>query len=142
MREVSVRIETAPTAKGRPRFKRMGSFVQTYTPAKTARYEKMIAEKYEAALGSYRFEKEQPIVVSLVFGMPIPASKPKSTRVAMADGIIRHTKKPDLDNLTKAVLDALNGVAWYDDSQIVRISARKRYSEDPYVYIKVYESVD
>ena len=71
--------------------------------------------------------------------MPIPKSTPKSRKAAMLEKIIQHTKKPDLDNLQKAVLDALNGTAWEDDSQIVRITAEKKYTDDPYVYLYMNE---
>lgn len=47
-----------------------------------------------------------------------------------AQGWLRCTVRPDLDNLVKLVLDALNGVAYADDSQIVRIHAFKKYSGD------------
>ncbi len=142
MKEVSSRIYINPEPKGRPRFTTFGGRVHTYTPKKTELYEHKIAEQYKRSTQNYKFEKGDPINVSLVFGMPIPKSAPKSRKRAMIEGIIRHTKKPDVDNLIKSVLDALNGVAWVDDSQIVRISAMKLYCEDPYVYIKIYESVD
>ena len=53
----------------------------------------------------------------------------------MVAGDIRPTKKPDFDNVTKAVCDALNGVAYDDDSQIVDAMARKFYSEQPRIEV-------
>ncbi|MBQ2175307.1 MAG: RusA family crossover junction endodeoxyribonuclease, partial [Alphaproteobacteria bacterium] len=44
------------------------------------------------------------------------------------DGLLKHTVKPDLDNLTKALLDALNDIAWHDDAQIVDLQIRKEYT--------------
>lgn len=142
MREVALRIPVEPKPKGRPRFTSFGGHVHTYTPSKTSQYEEKIKQYYQRATNYFKYEKSQAICVSLVFGMPIPVSTTKSRKVAMADGIIRHTKKPDIDNLIKSVLDALNNVAWVDDSQIVRISASKTYALEPYVYVRVYESVD
>ena len=142
MKEVTARLYVSPEPKGRPKFTTFGGHVHTYTPKKTELYERRIKEQYIKYTEGYKFEKGQPICVNLVFGMPIPASSPKSRKRAMAEGIIRHTKKPDIDNMIKSVLDALNGVAWVDDSQIVRLTAMKLYCEDPYVYIKIYESVD
>lgn len=89
-----------------------------------------------------KFEKDIPIAINLVFGMGVPKSAPKSRAAAMLEGIIKHTKRPDLDNLQKAVLDALNGIAWADDSQIVRITAKKEYTEHPYIYLYMYEYTD
>jgi Holliday junction resolvase RusA-like endonuclease len=60
----------------------------------------------------------------------------------MQNGAIKHIKKPDTDNLLKAVLDGLNGIAWADDSQVIRVSASKEYSTEPYVYLYIHESVD
>ena len=143
MREISLKVSTVPIPKGRPRF-HISRRVQlhTFTPDKTAAFENLIALKYLEQSNSFKFERDIPLKVSLFFGMPIPMSTSKSKRNAMLEGIIQHTKKPDVDNLVKAVLDALNDVAWEDDSQIVRVMAEKEYSEDPYVYIRITESMD
>lgn len=74
--------------------------------------------------------------------MPIPKSTPKSRKEAMFEGIIKHTKRPDVDNMAKAVLDALNGIAWEDDSQIARLSITKEYAKEPYVYFYMHEYTD
>ncbi len=55
----------------------------------------------------------------------------------MADGYIRPTKKPDCDNLAKVICDALNGIAYYDDSQIVEITISKYYSGTPEVRVAI-----
>ena len=142
LREVSFRVETKPIAKGRPRYVFFGGNRHAYTPKKTADYEALIADQYMKMADYYKYGLDVPLIVSLSFGLPIPKSTPKSRREAMNDGLIRHMKKPDVDNLVKAVLDALNGVAWEDDSQIVRVCAEKFYSKDPYIYIRIRESVD
>lgn len=138
MKKLTIRIPIDPVAKGRPRFTRFGG---AYTPTKTKKYETAIAEYYTQASKGFTFE-DTPVCVNIVFGMPIPKSAPKSRREAMQVGVIRHTKKPDLDNLAKAVLDALNEIAWKDDSQIVRLSVMKEYSSEPYVYLYIHEDVD
>lgn len=142
MREVSLRVDTVPVAKGRPRFAYFGGHTHTFTPKKTAAYEALIADQYMKMSNYYKFGLDAPLIVSLSFGLPIPKSTPKSRVEAMNDGLIRHMKKPDVDNLIKAILDALNGIAWEDDSQIVRVCAEKFYSKDPYIYIRIRESVD
>lgn len=48
------------------------------------------------------------------------------------------TKKPDLDNLVKMVMDALNGVVWLDDSQVWQIVASKGYSDKPKTTIRLF----
>ena len=74
---------------------------------------------------------EDPIIVSLAFAMPIPSSTSKKRKQAMLDGSIQHTKKPDLDNLAKAVLDAMNKTIIKDDSQIYSLNIQKYYDENP-----------
>lgn len=63
---------------------------------------------------------EGPVSLSLVFDLPRPKSLPKR--------VTDHLKKPDLDKLVRACKDALTGVVWRDDSQVVRLSASKRYA--------------
>jgi Holliday junction resolvase RusA-like endonuclease len=57
----------------------------------------------------------------------------------MVEGKIRHTKKCDADNLAKSILDALNGIAYYDDSQVCELLVRKYYSDNPRVEILISE---
>ena len=47
------------------------------------------------------------------------------------------TKKPDLDNVLKAVLDGLNGIAFVDDSQVVNVCMAKHYDLTPRVAVTV-----
>ena len=135
---VSVTVYCEPVPKGRPRFHLVRGHVHTYTPAKTANYEKRIAEVWSKQAG-FTFEKDIPLAVQIYFGMPIPKSTTKKRKIQMIERCIGHTKKPDLDNLIKSVLDALNGVAFEDDSQIMRISASKYYTEYPCVNVYISE---
>ena len=139
MKKFSISIPIDPVPKARPRFTRAG---HTYTPKKTADYEKAIAEYWEQATKGLSYDREQPLVVNLGFGLPIPKSTPKYKRHLMQDGTIKPTKRVDVDNLAKAVMDALNGVAWGDDSQVVKITIFKEYTEHPYVYIYIHDDAE
>jgi hypothetical protein len=66
-----------------------------------------------------------PLAVSVAFTLPKPKSAPKTRRTYPC-------KRPDLDKLVRAVLDAMTGIVFADDAQVVRLSARKCYPcEDP-----------
>jgi len=65
-----------------------------------------------------------PVKLTAIFFLPRP-KKLQKAKHALAD----HTKKPDLDKLLRSILDALTGVLWLDDSQVVELSASKRYAE-------------
>lgn len=67
-------------------------------------------------------------------------SKKKKTQALL--GAILPTTKPDLDNQIKTILDALNGHAFDDDSQIVQIGARKVYSEQEYVDVYISDELN
>lgn len=117
-------IDGVPVAKGRPRFSRYGA----YTPKKTQEYEEYVKMCWVAKYGGVQ-PSEQSLEVDIVFYLPIPKSVNKKQRAEMLDGRIKHTKKPDIDNLIKSVLDALNGIAYSDDSKIIKVTAVKRYAE-------------
>lgn len=119
-------IDGVPVAKGRPRFGRYGA----YTPKKTQEYEEYVKMCWFAKYGGVQ-PSEQSLEVNVVFYLPIPKSVNKKQRAEMLDGKIKHTKKPDIDNLIKSVLDALNGIAYSDDSKIIKVAAEKQYSEKP-----------
>ena len=114
----------APQGKARPRFSRKSGTV--YTPKKTAAYEKKIATEYQRNGGTcYSAGTYVRVHVKAVF--PIPQSWSKAKRQLAADELLRPDKKPDIDNILKVVLDALNGVAYDDDKQVVCISCQKVY---------------
>lgn len=121
-----------PVAKGRPRVTKWG----TYTPEKTVNYENLVQfsylEKYKQA-----HLLEGPLKLTINFDFPIPKSTSKKNRELMLLGEIRPTKKPDIDNCIKAITDALNNLAYKDDSQIVEITACKWYEEEPKVCVKI-----
>jgi Holliday junction resolvase RusA-like endonuclease len=57
----------------------------------------------------------------------------------MLDESVFPTKKPDIDNVVKSIFDALNKVAFNDDTQIISLSVRKFYSEHPRVEVTIWE---
>lgn len=135
------RVDGDPVAKGRPRFRKVGKFVSTYTPKKTKDFESIVAEAAKQAMGSSE-ALESPVRCYLYFHMPIPASYPKKRQEACKSGAERYTKKPDADNLGKSVTDAMNGIAYKDDSQIVALHITKVYSDTPGVEVMLMEDLD
>lgn len=125
-----------PVPKGRPRFTRTG---HAYTPKKTADYEKNIKDFYKLEGGELFVG---PIEVKLVFQMPVPKGFPKKVRKDIEEGTLKHIKKPDLDNMAKAILDALNEVAFTDDSHITKLTLAKRYSFFPGTTMTIKEDID
>ena len=129
-----ITIPGTPVAKGRPRVGRYG----TYTPKKTATYESYVQYCWAAEYGAQP-PSERPLEVSVIFYMPIPKSATKRIRAEITQGIVKHTKKPDLDNMAKAVLDALNGLAYKDDSQIYSLTLYKTYDDTPCTTVTIKE---
>jgi Holliday junction resolvase RusA-like endonuclease len=116
------------SGKGRPRFARQGTFVKTYTDSKTLTYEKSIQTYAKKAMGS-----TSPLIGAVAaylhIGIPIPPSYSKTRQKACIEGLERPTKKPDIDNIVKAVLDGMNGIVYLDDKQVVDLHLTKVYSE-------------
>ena len=125
-----------PVPKGRPRFHIQNGHVMTFTPRKTRTFESDIANIYVNQHGRF-YEKGTALELTVVFYMPIPKSVSKTMRNNMIKDFVKHTKKSDLDNLIKALLDALNGIAYADDAQIVKLSARKQYAETPRIELNI-----
>ena len=77
------------------------------------------------------------VELKLGFCFSVPKSYSKKKTDEALNGFLKHTKKPDLDNLIKAVKDALNGIVWHDDSQVFLVTAEKIYVERPRTYIEI-----
>ncbi len=119
-------VEGEPQGKARPRFSRRSGTV--YTPAKTAKYEKQIKAAFLAA-GGEMFPIDNYVSVMINAYFSIPKSYMKGKRLACKHNINRPAKKPDVDNILKAVLDALNGMAYKDDKQVIEVTCGKWYSQ-------------
>lgn len=128
--------ETIP--KGRPKFSTKNGVYRSYTPQKTIDYEEHVRESYRAEypLPTMPFGKDDPLEVVTNFYFAIPKATPKS-KILKFLTVLRPTKRPDLDNLYKSLTDALNGVCYPDDSQIVTAHIHKLWSESPKAEITI-----
>ena len=129
-------IPGTPVGKGRPRFSARGKYVHTYTPEKTANYEALVQMAW-AMEGRVAIPQGVGIRAMIAASFPIPKSRSKRDRAAMAAGTIPYLSKPDTDNLAKSCLDALNGYAYQDDSQVYSLSVHKLYAEEPQCVIRL-----
>lgn len=132
VRSISFSVPGEPVGKGRPRFTRTG---HPYTPGKTESYESLVRLAYGEC--GMVFPKGVPVRVRITACFSIPKSVSKKKRAMMIAGDIVPTKKPDFDNIQKIICDALNGVAYHDDSQIVKADIEKVYSTTPHVEVNV-----
>jgi len=107
-------------------FGKDGHGIRRFTPHKVRAAEKAIATIAKAVMAGAP-PLSCPLRLMMVFVYEMPASWPRRTREAGASGTIYHTGTPDIDNLSKLVQDALNRVAYQDDSQIAELIVRKRY---------------
>lgn len=129
-------IPGEPVAKGRPRSFVRNGHVAHYTPDKTARYENLVRLAAQQAMAG-RSPEQGAVELTVHAYMGIPASWSKRKQVQASLGEITPTKRPDLDNILKAIKDGGNGVLWRDDAQVVDVRAKKRYSEMPFVRVIV-----
>lgn len=125
--ELIFEVPGRPQGKGRPRAYARGGHARVYTPEKTVTYESWIRLCYQQAYSGVRLEGPVALAVTAVFAVPRSYAKKKAAQCLA--GEIWPTCKPDFDNILKAVADALNGVAYLDDSTVVRGSVDKRYGE-------------
>lgn len=133
-------IPGEPCGKARPRVVRQGAFSRAYTPKKTVDYENLVKREYQNQCGGYFIESGKPIRMELKVFYRIPKGASKKTARDMRNGVIRPLKKPDSSNVCKAVEDALNGIAYHDDSQIVETVILRYYSDTPRVEVMIADA--
>lgn len=122
--------------KGRPR---VNSYTGTvYTPTRTKDYETLVEQYFLLKYPRYT-PIEGRVQVEINANFEIPKSTKKADRELMLENKINPTKKPDIDNIVKIVLDALNGIAFKDDTQITRLQVEKSYSLNENVVVKISE---
>ena len=138
---VTYMVEGNPVGKGRPKFARRGNFVSAYTPTKTRDYESVIKEAAQKAMGSNEL-LETPVTVAIYITVPIPKSYSKKRTEACLKDIERPIKKPDIDNIAKCFLDAMNDIVYKDDTQVLTLHVTKVYGTVGMVEVMVREDLD
>ena len=117
-----------PVAKGRPRFSTRGKFPVAYTPEKTKAYEFEVGMMALAAMGGTK-PLEGALEAFIYITYAVPESYSKKRIKACLNGLEKHTKRPDLDNVVKSVIDGMDKIVFDNDSQITSIHATKVYGE-------------
>ncbi|EPS1221652.1 RusA family crossover junction endodeoxyribonuclease [Burkholderia cenocepacia] len=131
---IRITLPFAAIGKGRPRVYRG---IAT-TPPKTRAYERQVATLAKVAMRGHRLI-DGPVRILLEIDVEVPESWPKYRRADALAGLIWPTVKPDIDNAEKALLDAMNGIVYRDDSQIVVVQKSKHYAAAPQVRIVIDE---
>lgn len=129
-----------PVAQGRPKFSTAGGFVKAYDPKKSRSYKDYL--KLAAAdqmRGTAPLEGALALSVRVYRSMPGTIANSKKKSQLAESGVIRPTTKPDLDNYVKGAKDALKGICWRDDSQVVEYVPPfgKFYSAKPRIEVTV-----
>lgn len=137
MTSIEFTVPGDPVGKGRPRVAKRGKFAHLYTPEKTVAYEGLVAMAAQEAMDGQAALLDGPVAVRMDIRLSVPASWSKKKRAQALDGLIHPTKKPDIDNIEKAIFDALNGVVWNDDVQVCRVFKFKKFAEFPGVHVQI-----
>lgn len=132
---IQIVVPCAPRGKGRPRTAVIAGRAHIYTDSKT-RSEEAVIRQFAAEAMSGRSPFGGAVILRLCAYRTTPKGFSRIKRAAAERGEIVPTTKPDLDNYIK-MCDALNGIVWIDDSQVVSIVAHKRYSDRPRLVIDV-----
>lgn len=110
-----------------------------YTPPATQKFEQKIKNAF---LEKYTLKElsDKPIKAVIIAEFEPPKSISKKKRLELIEEVIDYTKKPDIDNISKIILDALNGIAYKDDNQISKLEVIKRYSYENKIIVKLEEN--
>lgn len=122
--------------KARPRMNiRTG---KAYTPTKTKDYEYFIKKWFITQYPNFK-QLENRVKVTIVAYFDIPKSTSKKKEAEMLNQTISPTKKPDIDNIVKIILDAMNKFAFKDDTQVTKMEVEKKYAKTPKIYVRIEE---
>lgn len=122
--------------KGRPR---LNSYTgQVYTPTKTKDYENLVIQYFMLKYPRFTpFEGRVSVEITANFEVPKSAKKPE--KELMLENKLNPLKKPDIDNIVKIILDAMNECAFKDDTQITKLAVEKKYAQTESIYVKIEE---
>lgn len=122
--------------KGRPRLNSYTGAV--YTPTRTKDYENLVMQYFMIKYPKFK-QLEGRVSIEIVANFEVPKSTKKQDKILMLENKINPIKKPDIDNIVKIILDAMNEIAFKDDTQITKLNVEKKYSETESVFVKIEE---
>lgn len=128
--------------QSRPRFSTHGGIPHAYEPEKSRNYKELIRKHADIEIKN---SLKNPIFfngyisIRIIEYRTIPKNLSKIARKEAINGVLRPATRPDLDNVIKIVLDALNNFLWGDDKQIVSIEAHKFFAESPGLEVSISE---
>ena len=137
MQRIEFTIPGKPAKKDRPRFARIGRGVRTYSSKDTQNQTATI--KFFAYQNAPRMLIKGPVKFTVRAYFAPPKSMALWKRSHIVSGEIRPTVKPDFDNIAKIIADAINGIVWKDDSQVVSHHFEKLYSDNPRTEVIIEE---
>ena len=122
--------------KGRPRLN--SNTGRVYTPTRTKDYESLVEQYFLLKYPRYK-TLEGRAKVTIVAYCEVPKSTSNTVKERMLGNSISPTKKPDIDNIVKIVLDSMNKFAFKDDTQITKIEVEKLYGNEEKLYVRIEE---
>lgn len=131
----SFTIPGNPKGKARPRVNT--NTRRAYTPEKTKQYEKTVQYSYLSAHPAGQRFHIGPCSVEIMACFAVPTSWSRKKQEMALMGLLEPEVKPDCDNIAKAVLDALNGLAYKDDSQVTKLAVKKCYEKEGCVRVRI-----
>lgn len=123
-KKINLTINGRPQGKARPRFARG----RTYTPQQTLDYEALILWTYRNKYNVDTMGTDAPVKMNIKAYFKVPKSETRPMKEFLKDKHYPH--KPDVDNIAKIVMDALNKIAYLDDNQVVSLNVEKWYTDE------------
>ena len=136
MQKLIFKIDGKPIAKQSVKFTRAGV---SYTPAHITNYSNWVKLCFKQAYPDFSASEfdNAPLKVVIFTAFEMPKSFSKNKQLQAIAGAIRPIVKPDCDNISKNILDSLNGLAYPDDKQIVSLNIEKFYSENAHTVVTI-----
>lgn len=131
---IHITIPGEPVAQGRPRFSSANGFFRAYDPPKSREYKHYV--KTIALTQNFK-PIDGPVVMEVFVYRGTPKAWSSKKRLEAEKGLHKPALKPDADNYVKSIKDALNGIAYHDDGQVVVLHISKHYSIQPRVEVIV-----
>lgn len=138
---ITFKVNGSPVAQPRPRvFKDKMGKSRAVNSSKSVNYKRLVKITARNEMVRQHIQMtDKPVALDICFVFTPPKSYTKKKLKAIETGELLYTKKGDIDNLVKGVMDSMNQVVYKDDAQVVTLSANKEYGKTDHVLVKVTE---